>query len=112
MNIQIFGRKKSSDSRKAERYFKERKIPFQYIDMDTKGMSRGELDACIRAAGIDTLIDYSCKDRGLAELMKYISDDAKAEKMAEYPGLVKVPVVRNGNQVTAGYMPDVWKGWI
>lgn len=111
MNIQIFGRKKSSDSKKAERYFKERRIPYQYIDMDKKGMSRGELNACISAAGLDALLDRSCKDRELLALMEYISDDARAEKMLDYPCLVKVPVVRNGKQVTAGYMPEVWKAW-
>ena len=112
MNIQIFGTKKSNDSKKAERYFKERKIKYQFIDMKSKGMSAGELQSVIKAAGgIDNLINPDFKDKQTLKLMEYISDDAKFEKMLDYPELIKVPVVRNGKQATIGYEPDVWKGW-
>lgn len=112
MNIQIFGTKKSNDSKKAERYFKERKIKYQFIDMKSKGMSAGELQSVIKAAGgIDNLINPDFKDKQTLKLMEYISDDAKFEKMLDYPELIRVPVVRNGKQATIGYVPDVWKGW-
>lgn len=112
MNIQIFGTKKSNDSKKAERYFKERKIKYQFIDMKSKGMSAGELQSVIKAAGgIDNLINPDFKDKQTLKLMEYISDDAKFEKMLDYPELIRVPVVRNGKQATIGYEPDVWKGW-
>lgn len=112
MNIQIFGIKKSNDSKKAERYFKERKIKYQFIDMKSKGMSAGELQSVIKAAGgIDNLINPEFKDKQTLKLMEYISDDAKFEKMLDYPELIRVPVVRNGKQATIGYEPDVWKGW-
>lgn len=112
MNIQIFGTKKSNDSKKAERYFKERKIKYQFIDMKSKGMSAGELQSVIKAAGgIDNLINPEFKDKQTLKLMEYISDDAKFEKMLDYPELIRVPVVRNGKQATIGYEPDVWKGW-
>ena len=112
MNIQIFGTKKSSDTRKAERYFKERRIKFQYIDLKEKGMSKGEFTSVARVVGgADTMIDWDAKDQDLLALMKYLGDDARAEKLLENQHVMKMPVVRNGKQATIGYAPDVWKGW-
>lgn len=109
MNIQIFGKAKCFDTKKAERYFKERGIKFQYIDLSTKGMSRGELESVARAlGGIDALIDENSRDYAQ---IKYLYDDAKPEKLAELPSLYKTPIVRNGRQATTGYCPDVWKSW-
>lgn len=109
MNIQIFGKAKCFDTKKAERYFKERGIKYQYIDLLSKGMSRGELDSVCRAlGGIDALVDENSRDYAQ---IKYLYDDAKPEKLAEYPSLYKTPIVRNGRQATAGYCPDVWKLW-
>ena len=112
MNIQIFGTKKSQDSRKAERYFKERGIKFQYIDMNQKGLSKGEFDSvCKAAGGLENLIDENCKDKDLLALIKYIAADQKADKVFENQAVLKLPIVRNGRQATAGYQPDVWKTW-
>ncbi len=112
MNIQIFGTKKSFDSKKAERYFKERGIKYQFIDMKEKGMSKGELNSVKQAVGgFDALIDENCKDKDLLALLKYISDEDKEEKVLDNPQVIKVPVVRNGKKATIGYCPDVWKDW-
>ncbi|HQM01418.1 MAG: arsenate reductase family protein [Ruminococcus flavefaciens] len=112
MNIQIFGTKKSFDSKKAERYFKERGIKYQFIDMKEKGMSKGELNSVKQAVGgLDALIDENCKDKDLLALLKYISDEDKEEKVLDNPQVIKVPVVRNGKKATIGYCPDVWKDW-
>ena len=112
MNIQIFGTKKDSDSRKAERYFKERNISFQFTDMKVKGMSRGEFDSvCHAVGGLANLIDRNCKDQDLIALINYIADDQKADKVFENQKVIKLPIVRNGRQATVGYVPEVWKVW-
>lgn len=112
MNIQIFGTKKNADARKAERYFKERGIKFQYIDMKEKGLSKGELQSVAQAVGgIDRLIDTDAKDRDLLTLIEYLMPEAKIEKLLENQQLLRQPVVRNGKQATVGYAPDVWKEW-
>lgn len=111
MNIQIFGKKKCFDTKKAERYFKERKIKFQKIDMTSKGMSKGELQSVIRCLGLDTIIN---QDSPYLEesLIPYTSDmDRKLELLEEYPEVLHTPIVRNGKQATVGYQPDVWKNW-
>ena len=112
MNIQIFGTKKCFDSKKAERYFKERGIKYQFIDMKEKGMSRGEFNNVKQAVGgMDALIDTSCKDKDLLALITYLSDEDKEEKILENPKLIRTPVVRNGKKATIGYCPEVWKDW-
>lgn len=112
MNIQIFGTKKSFDSKKAERYFKERGIKYQFIDMKEKGMSKGEFQSVSQAVGgWDKLIDPACKDKDLLALIQYIADEDKVAKILENQKVIKTPIVRNGKQATVGYQPDVWKGW-
>ena len=112
MNIQIFGTKKCFDTKKAERYFKERNIKYQMIDMKEKGMSKGEFNSVKQAVGgTDALIDENCKDKDLLALLKYLSDEDKEEKILENPKVIKTPVVRNGKKATLGYCPDVWKEW-
>ena len=112
MNIQIFGTKKSSDTRKAERFFKERGIKFQSIDMKEKGLSKGEFQSVIQAVGgLDAMIDPDCKDKDLLALIKYIAAEDKAQKVLENQSVLKLPIIRNGKQATVGYQPDVWKGW-
>ena len=112
MNIQIFGSAKSSDSRKAERYFKERRIQYQFIDMKKYGMSGGEFDSVLRAVGgIDKLVDWKSKDSDL-DLIKYMADKRDQEdKVFENQGLIKLPVVRNGKAATVGYAPEIWGEW-
>ncbi len=112
MNIQIFGTKKCSDTRKAERFFKERGIKYQFIDMKEKGMSKGELTAVANAnGGIDAMINPDAKDKDALALIKYIAEEDKLEKLLETQQVIKTPVVRNGKQSTLGYQPDVWKKW-
>lgn len=112
MNIQIFGTKKCSDSRKAERFFKERNIKYQFVDMKEKGLSRGEFNSVMQAVGgLDALINPDCKDKNLLALVKYLAEEDKADKVFENQQLIKTPIVRNGKQATVGYCPEVWKGW-
>ena len=112
MNIQIFGAKKCFDTKKAERWFKERGIKYQLIDMAEKGMSKGEFNSVKQAVGtFDDMIDWDSKDDTVT-LIKYLSDDAaKEQKLLENPKLFKTPIVRNGKKATIGYCPDVWKEW-
>ena len=112
MNIQIFGTKKCNDTKKAERFFKERGIKYQFIDMKEKGMSKGEFMSVAQAnGGIDGMLDVECKDKDTLALIKYIADEDKVEKILENQQVIKTPVVRNGKQSTLGYRPDVWKTW-
>jgi len=109
VNIQIFGKNKCFDTKKAERYFKERRIKYQFIDLGRYGMSRRELESVKAAVGLDNLVDEKDPD---APLVQYLaSNDAKLEKLFDCPWLIKTPVVRNGRQATVGYCPDVWKTW-
>ena len=110
--IQIFGTKKSSDSRKAERFFKERGIKTQFVDMKEKGLSKGEFQSVLRAVGgLEQMIDENCKDKDLLALIKYNAEEDRAEKVLENQAVLKLPIVRNGQKATVGYQPDVWKGW-
>lgn len=112
MNIQIFGTKKCSDTRKAERFFKERRIKYQLIDMKEKGMSRGEFNSIKQTVGgLDKIIDGNARDKDLLILLEYLSDGDKEEKIFENQSVIKTPVVRNGKKATVGYCPDVWKDW-
>ena len=112
MNIQIFGTKKCNDTKKAERYFKERDIKFQFIDMKDKGMSKGEFLSVAQAnGGIDGMVNWEGKDKDLLALLNYMADEDRLEKVLENPQVIKTPVVRNGKQSTTGYQPDVWKNW-
>ena len=112
MNIQIFGTKKSFDTKKAERYFKERRIRFQFVDLKEKGLSKGELTSVAQAVGgLDTLIDPKAKDEDLLALLKYIPADARFEKVLENQHVLREPIVRNGKKATVGYAPEVWGSW-
>lgn len=112
MNIQIFGKSKCFDTKKAGRYFKERRIRVQNIDLLRYGMSGGEFDSVLRAVGgIDNLIDWDKKSPEI-DLMRYMDDPrAKEDKVYENPALMKTPIVRNGKRATVGYCPEVWKQW-
>lgn len=112
MNIQIFGRSKCFDTKKAERYFKERRIKVQNIDLNRYGMSNGEFESVLRAVGgVDKLIDWDKKSPEI-DLLRYMDDrTAKEDKLFDHPELMKTPVVRNGRQATVGYCPEVWKQW-
>lgn len=112
MNIQIFGKPKCFDTKKAERYFKERGIKVQSISLIEKGMSKGEFNRVKQAVGgLEQMIDRDCKDKDLLALIQYIADEDREEKVLENQKVLKTPIVRNGAQATVGYQPDVWKGW-
>ena len=112
MNIQIFGKKKCFDTKKAERYFKERRIKYQYVDILQFGFAPKEFDAVLRGVGgIDNLIDWDSSNQEITN-MKYMDDKvSKEDKVYDNPSLAKTPVVRNGKQATVGYCPDVWAKW-
>ena len=112
MNIQIFGKSKCFDTQKAQRYFKERRIKFQMIDLPKFGMSGKEFDAVLRGVGgIDNLIDWQSKDPQIT-LMKYMDDKiAKEDKVFDDPKLMRTPIVRNGKQITVGFCPEIWAQW-
>ena len=109
MNIQIFGKSKCFDTKKAERYFKERRVKFQRIDIIGVGLSRGEFNSVKASVGLDALIDTSAVG---AEILTYLAYDAdKEEKLLENPIFFVTPIVRNGKMATVGFCPDVWKNW-
>lgn len=112
MNIQIFGTTKCFETKKAERYFKERKVKYQFIDIKQKGMSRGEISSVIRAlGGLEALVDMKCKDQGALMLILHINEEAKIDHLLENQQVIQTPVVRNGSKATVGFVPDVWKNW-
>ena len=110
MNIQIFGASKSFDTRKAERWFKERRIKYQYIDVPSKGLSPREYQSVKQKVGFEALVDT--KSRAYeACYMAYLTPDAQEEKLLEHPELFRTPIVRNGKDATVGYCPEVWATW-
>ncbi len=112
MNIQIFGTKKSADTRKAERFFKERGIKFQFVDMKEKGLSKGEFNSVKQAVGgVDNMLDENAKDQDTLALVKHIVAEDKEEKILENQQILILPIVRNGKKATVGYKPEVWKEW-
>ena len=112
MNIQIFGKNKCFDTKKAERYFKERRIKFQSVDLLRFGLSGKEFDSVLRAVGgIDNLIDWEKNDPEIT-LMRYMDDKiAKEDKVFDNPSLMKTPIVRNGKQAPVGFCPEIWATW-
>lgn len=112
MNIQIFGTKKSFDTKKAQRYFKERRIPFQLINLAEKPMSKGELQSVVRAVGgIDALVNPDARDEEAAALVMHLVEVQRFDALLENQQVLREPIVRNGRQATVGYAPDVWKSW-
>ena len=112
LNIQIFGKNKCFDTKKAERWFKERRIKYQSVDIIRFGLSGKEFDAVLRGVGgIDNLIDWQKNDEQIT-LMRYMDDKvAKEDKVFDMPELMRTPIVRNGKLVTVGFCPDVWSTW-
>ncbi|HXU00745.1 MAG TPA: ArsC/Spx/MgsR family protein [Polyangia bacterium] len=114
LNLQLFGTKKSKETRAAERFFKERGISPHIVDLAQKGMSAGELrNVAARVGGFEALIDREGQryvDKGL----KYAAPTGpRIEQMLiADPLLLKMPIARAGNRATVGYAPDVWQSWI
>lgn len=110
MNIQIFGRSKCFDTKKAERYFKERRIPYQRVELDKYGIRPRELESVLSAVGdIELLIDPKAKEATLIRYLAHKQD--KIDKLLESPQALRTPIVRNGKQATVGYCPEVWEQW-
>jgi arsenate reductase-like glutaredoxin family protein len=109
MNIQIFGTVKCFDTKKTERFFKERKIPYHFRNLAEKGISPGELDSIKRVYTVEELIDTEGK-RYRERNLKFMTHDIETELLND-PLLFKTPIVRNGKEVTLGYQPDIWKKW-
>ena len=110
MNIQIFGTKKSFDTKKAQRYFKERRIKYQYIDGPAKGLSPRDYKSVKQKLGLDALVNMKC--RAYEDLyMAYITPAAREETLLEHPELFVTPIVRNGREATVGYHPEIWQTW-
>jgi arsenate reductase (glutaredoxin) len=109
MNIQIFGVKKCPDTRKTERYFKERNIPYHFVDLTVRGLSKGELDKIKSTIGLENLMDTAGKEYAKRNL-RYIAHN-REELLLTYPLLLKTPIVRNGSQATVGYCPEIWGAW-
>ncbi len=112
MNIQIFGTKKSFDTKKAQRYFKERRIKVQFIDLKEKEMSKGELTSVMQAiGGIDKLLNPKAKDEETLALIQHLTPSQRFDKLLENQQVLAEPIVRNGKKATVGYCPDVWGAW-
>ena len=110
MNIQIFGSSKCFDTKKAQRWFKERRINFQYIDLFKKGFSPGEYRSIRAKLTYEDLVNTKC--RAYQDLyMAYITRDAAEEKLFDNPQLFRTPIVRNGREATVGYCPEIWETW-
>ena len=109
LNIQIWGKNKCFDTKKAQRWFQERRISFQYIDVKKYGMSRGELASVRNAVGLEAMVDPSHPE---AALLPYLAaDQARLDKLFEIPDLLRTPIVRNGKQASVGYCPEIWSRW-
>ncbi len=112
LNIQIYGKAKCFDTKKAERYFKERRIKYQFVDLVKFGMSKGEFNNILKAVGdFDELLDKSSKAYENSFIEYLANKEAKEEKLLENQSAFKTPIVRNGKQVTVGYKPEIWKDW-
>lgn len=112
MNIQIFGTKKSFDTKKAQRFFKERRIKVQFIDLKEKEMSKGELTSVMQAVGgIDKLLNPKAKDEETLALIQHLTPSQRFDKLLENQQVLAEPIVRNGKKATVGYCSDVWGAW-
>ena len=111
MNIQIYGVKKCFDTKKAERYFKERKIKYQFIDLNIVGLGKRELESVRNSVGLNNLINKDSKEYEKSNLQHIINNSVKEEILLKNPNLYKTPIVRNGKLATVGYEPKVWDTW-
>jgi len=111
MNIQIFGFKKCFDTKKAERYFKERRIKYQFINLAEKGLSKGELQSVKAVVGLESLLNSKAGDYKKLNLDRIIGASVREEILLNNPGLYRTPIVRNGKDATVGFQPQIWKKW-
>lgn len=112
MNIQIFGIKKCFDTKKAERYFKERRIKYQFIDLNIKGLSKGEFQSVKKVVGLNNLINKNSREYKKLNMEYIRTESVKDEILLNNPKLYITPIVRNGKEATIGYQPHLWEKWI
>jgi len=112
MNIQIFGTKKCFDTQKAERYFKERKIKYQYVDIYRYGLSKGEFNSVKAAVGLRELININVKEYIILNMHRLGFGNVAEEILFKNPQLFKTPIIRNGTKATVGFKPETWKEWV
>jgi arsenate reductase len=110
MNVQIFGKRDCPDSRKAERWFKERRIPYQFVDLAVKGLAPREFETIAAAIGVDNLIDRGSK-RFLEKGLSAAPPSRVRAALASDSLLLKTPMVRNGREATLGMRPEIWLTW-
>lgn len=111
--VQIFGTKKCAETRKAERWFKERSIKIQFVDLKEKGLSPGELRSVAARVGLERLVDRESarfRDKGLR--VASFSGPLLEKTLLEDPLLLRTPIVRHGKDATVGYAPETWSGWL
>ena len=111
MNIQLFGTKKCNDTKKAERFFKERRIQYQFIDLKEKALSKGELQSVKKAIGLENLINKNSKDYKKLNMDKIRGAEIREDMLLKNPSLYVTPIVRNGKEATVGNQPEIWKSW-
>ena len=112
MEVQIFGIKKSSDTRKALRFFAERRVKTHFVDLQERPASPGELKRFIQRFGVDALIDRSSRRFGeLGLAAGRLSEERWLDQLVSEPLLLRMPLVRQGSQLTVGEATDVWRGW-
>ena len=113
MEVQIFGTKKSSDTRKALRFFAERRVKTHFVDLAERAASRGELTRFAQKFGIGALIDRSSRryaELGLAHAR--LPDERWLDRLVEEPLLLQQPLVRNANRLTIGLAEESWLEWM
>lgn len=110
--IQIYFGKKNFDTQKAERYFKERRIQVQMLDLKKHKLGEREIRLMLQQIGSEKLLDR--EDRKVKEhpACYYNQESLLIPAIQESPFLLRTPIVRNGNQVTSGYQPEIWEKWV
>lgn len=111
MNIQIYGVAKCFDTKKAERYFKERNIKYQLVDLLKYGLSKREFENVKARVGLNNLINTEAKAYAALNLDRIRAVSLREEILFKNPVLYKSPIVRNGQLATVGYQPEVWQTW-
>jgi len=111
VNIQIYSGKKNFDTQKAERYFKERRIPVQMMDLKKHPLGDREIRLMLQQVGMEKLIDREDKKVKEHPACYYNQESLLIPAIQEAPWLLKTPIVRNGNRITVGYQPEIWETW-
>ncbi len=112
MDVQIFGTKKCAETRKAQRWFAERRIRVHFVDLAQRAASKGELQRFAQKFGVQALVDRDGRRfRELGLGAGHYSDERWLERLVDEPLLLRTPLVRSGSRLTIGYEPDAWAGW-